>query len=220
MKKTLALIFVSTILLVLSSCANSLNLLMYVSEFRTKYYECIQDGYKLTVYCEERETPYITDGYVGEMKKYLIVRLEKDGESIDNCNVFISYDDVIFDGCFAYNPINGKYTVELEVEKLPTANELKVELLGDNVQVNMTAKCCVLDNAISAEDALKCVQEYDKETVSSLFKKGAEPCEIRIRILGGDGRNYYYVGFSTTDKKTVAYLVDGILGEVLAKKSA
>ncbi len=219
MKKTIALIFLSTVLFILSSCANSINLLNYVSEFRTRYYEGVQDGYKVTVYCEERETPFFTDGYVGEMKNYLIVRLEKDGESVNNCNVFISYDDVIFDGCFTYNPINGKYTVELEVEKLPTANELKVELLGDNVKVDMTVSLCVLDNVISAEDALKCVQKYDESTISSLFKKGAQPCEIRVRILGGDGRNYYYVGFCTGDKKTVAYLVDGILGEVLAKRS-
>ncbi len=217
MKKTFLMFVMAISLAVLSSCASSIALSMYVSQRRTNSYSGSKDGYTVTVYCEERETPFITDGYVGEMKNYLIIRLEKQGEALKDAGVFISYDDVLVDASFNYNPLNGKYTAEEQVDRLPITKTLSVEITDEDKQIKLTLNSEVLDGAIDVNKALKCVQNYDKEVINSLFKKGQLGTEIRVRLLCSDGRNYYYVGFSNS-KKTIAYLVDALTGEVLAKK--
>lgn len=217
MKKTFLLVVTSICLAILSSCASSVSLSMYVSQRRTGVFNGEKDGYTVTVYAEERETPFITDGYVGEMKNYLIIRLEKKGEALNNASVFISYDDVLVDSSFTYNPLNGKYTVEEQVARLPISKTLKVEITDGENKVEIPLDSAVLDDVIDVNKALKHVQNYDKETVNNLFKKGEPGVEIRVRLLCSDGRNYYYVGFANA-KKTVAYLVDAVTGNVLAKK--
>ena len=217
MKKTFFMALTSICLAVLSSCASSTTLSMYVSQRRTGVYSGSLDEYSVTIYAEERETPFITDGYVGEMKNYLIVRLEKQGASLDNASIFISYDDVLVDASFTYNPLNGKYTAEEQVDRLPISKTLKVEIADENKRVEVTLNSLVLDEVMEVNKVLKCVQNYDKQVINSLFKNGQIGAEIRVRLLCSDGRNYYYVGFANSNK-TIAYLVDGVSGEILAKK--
>ena len=201
----------------LSSCASTLSLSMYVSERRTGCFTGSKDGYTVTVYTSERETPFITDGYVGEIKSHLIIRLEKQGEALDNASIFISYDDVLVDASFTFNPINGKYTIDEQVDRLPISKTLNVEITNGEERVEMVLDSKVLDGVIDVNKALKSVQNYDKEVINKMFKNAKPGVEIRVRLLCGDGRNYYYVGFANS-KKTIAYLVDALTGEVLAKK--
>ena len=217
MKKTFLMVAISISLAVLSSCASATTLSMYVSQRRTGVYSGSKDGYTVTVYAEERETPFITDGYVGEIKSYLVIRLEKQGEAINDAGIFITYDDVLVDTSFTFNPINGKYTVEQQVDRLPISKTLNVEISDEDKRVEIALESAVLNGILDVNQALKCVQNYDKQVINALFKNGQAGAEIRVRLLCGDGRNYYYVGFANS-KKTIAYLVDALSGEVLAKK--
>ena len=217
MKKTFFMALISICLALLSSCASSTTLSMYVSQRRTGVYSGSAEEYSVTVYAEERETPFITDGYVGEIKNYLIVRIEKQGTALDNASIFITYDDVLVDASFTYNPLNGKYTLEQQVDRLPISKTLKVEIADKEKRVEVTLNSLVLDEVMDVNKVLKCVQNYDKQVVNSLFKNGQIGAEIRVRLVCGEGRNYYYVGFANS-KKTIAYLVDALTGEVLAKK--
>ncbi len=217
MKKTFLMVVVSIMLAVLSSCASSTTLSMYVSQRRTGIFSGEKDGYLVTVYLEQRETPFVSDGYVGEMKNFLVIRLEKTGEALKDANIFISYDDVLVDSPFTYNPLNGKYTITEQVDRLPISKTLDVEVTDGESQVKLTLNSAVLDDTMEVNEVLKCVQKQDKQVVNSLFKNGKAGAEIRVRLLSGDGKNFYYVGFANA-KKTIAYLIDAKTGEILAKK--
>ncbi|MBO5889014.1 MAG: hypothetical protein J6Q58_02615, partial [Clostridia bacterium] len=72
---------------------------------------------------------------------------------------------------------------------------------------------------LSYSEVLESVRKNDSQIVKELFNNTNVSTEIHIRIISDKNKNYYYVGLSEKSGKTHAYLVDGITGEVLAKKS-
>lgn len=218
-KKVLSIIVVLIVVTASISCKDSLDLSIYVSELRLGIYEGEKENVTLTVYAEEREDPFIIDGFVGELKKVLIVKLSSQGRVIDSASVSLEFDGVNYKGDFEFNPLNGKYCTEIFVDKLPTSPIINATFNCGEESVSLELKTKINSDNLSYSEVLESVRKNDSQIIKELFNNTNVSTEIHIRIISDKNKNYYYVGLSEKSGKTHAYLVDGITGEVLAKKS-
>lgn len=217
MKKLILFLAVIT-LSILASCTQKINLEMYLSEVRTQVYVGEVDEVKITVYGQEREQPYQLDGYVGKLKKSLTVRLETEGKSPDGASVKIRYGDSEYQGAFSYNPVSGKFVTEIDVSELPiSAVKALVTVEGEEREIELISK--VNADTVSMSEALNSVVDYGGAEIDKMLGASDNSIEVHLRILYEGENNYYYVGITDKSGKTVAYLVDGKTGKVLAGKT-
>ena len=217
MKKTIILLVAFCLLFFVSSCKNEVDLEMYLSEKRTQAYFVKSEDYSLTVYGEEREDPFISDGYVGSVKKYITVRLEDYQKSLDDASVTISFDGISLTGKFEYGPLNGKFCTELETEKLPSSSEITATVKNGGEEKTLTLSGC-LATEIDYKTALSSVSKTAKTEIENMLNTTSS-LEVRLRIILEEDRIYYYVSLIDKTGKTLAYLVDGSNGEILASKT-
>lgn len=217
MKKSIILLVAFCLLLFVSSCKNDIDLEMYLSEKRTSVYFVKSEDYSLTVYGEEREDPFISDGYVGTSKKFITVRLEDYQKSLDDASVTITFDGVSLTGKFEYSPLNGKFCTELETESLPTSTEITAVIKNGGEENTLTLKGCPL-GGIDYKTALSSVSKSAKTEIENMLNQTSS-LEVRLRIILEEDRLYYYVSLIDKTGKTLAYLVDGASGEILASKT-
>ena len=217
MKKTIILLVAFCLLLFVSSCKNDIDLEMYLSEKRTAVYFVKGEDYSLTVYGEEREDPFISDGYVGTIKKFLTVRLEDYQKALDDASVTISFDGISLTGKFEYSPLNGKFCAEIETESLPTLSEITAVIKngGEERTFNLSGYS---SDGIDYKTALSSVSKTAKTEIENMLSQTSS-LEVRLRIILEEDRVYYYVSLIDKTGKTLAYLVDGSNGEILASKT-
>ncbi len=207
MKKSIILLVAFCLLLFVSSCKNDIDLEMYLSEKRTSVYFVKSDDYSLTVYGEEREDPFISDGYVGTSKKFITVRLEDYQKSLDDASVTITFDGVSLTGKFEYSPLNGKFCTELETENLPTSTEITAVIKNGGEEKTFTLQGYCL-SGIDYKTALSSVSKSAKTEIENMLNQTSS-LEVRLRIILEKDRSYYYVSLIDKTGKTLAYLVDG-----------
>ncbi len=217
MKKLIILIIAFCLTLFVSSCKNEVDLEMYLSEKRTSVYSIKSEEYSLTVYGEEREDPFLSDGYVGTIKKFITVRLEDYQKSLDDASVTLSFDGITLSGKFEYSPLNGKFTTELETETLPTSNEITAVIKNGGEEKTFTLQGCLLEG-VDYKTALSSVSKSASSEIDKMLSNGSS-LEVRLRIILEEDRTYYYVSLINKSGKTLAYLVDGQSGEILASKT-
>ncbi len=218
-KRLLSIIVVLVVVLTSISCKDTLDLSIYISQLRLSIYEGQSENVTLTVYAEERENPFIIDGFVGELKKVLVVKLDSNGRTIDSASVSLEFDGVNYTGDFEFSPLNGKYIAEIFVDELPNSPTVNAVFKCGEESLNLELKTQIKSGNLSYNEVLDAVKKYDNQTVKELFNTTNVSTEIHIRIISDKNKNYYYVGFSERSGKMHAYLVDGVSGEVLAKKS-
>ena len=217
MKKSIILLIAFCLLLFASSCKNNIDLEMYLSEKRTSVYFVKSEDYSLTVYGEEREDPFISDGYVGSVKKFLTVRLEDYQKALDDASVTINFDGISLTGKFEYSPLNGKFCTEIETESLPTLSEITAVIKNGGEEKSFTLSGYSSDG-IDYKTALSSVSKMAKSEIENMLNTTSS-LEVRLRIILEEDRTYYYVSLIDKSGKTLAYLVDGINGEILASKT-
>ncbi|MBQ3234634.1 MAG: hypothetical protein IJA97_00570 [Clostridia bacterium] len=219
MKKIIAILTLVVSILALASCKNTVNLEMYLSEIRHSVYKYECEDYTVTVYAEEKETPYLNDGYVGEMKKYVTVRIEDYKSSLSDASVSLSYGDTTVFGKFEYSPINGKFITEIEVDDLPTQSSISAVVKNAGEEKGFEISKFTLSGSISYKSALDKVAYAEQKSIEKMLSGSGSSIEARVRVLTEGESVYYYVSISDKNGKTVAYLVDGVSGEILASKT-
>lgn len=217
-KNLIAVAIILVVSISTSSCKNSIDLTVYVSELRSGIYEGTADGYTVSVSVEEREDPFILDGFVGAIKKVLTVKLEAVNNSIDDASITLNYDGYSASGSFVYSPLNGKYVAEIFVDKLPNSPLINGSLKSGDKSCSLELKSKVLSGNLSYNEILEKIKEQQGKRVDELFNNNSVCTEIHIRIICEKTKNYYYVGFTEKSGKTYAYLVDAKTGEILAEK--
>ena len=218
MKKIIVSVFILCALIVVSSCKNEIDLSIYLSQKRTAVYTVSDEDYTLILYGEEREDPFISDGYVGSMKKFVTVRVEDCKRSLDDASVSITYGDVTLTGKFEYSPLNGKYIIEMETSKLPTAKEITAVI--KNAGEEKTVTLLGYDSSkIDCNKALISVSKNAEDYLNKLKNGNNLSIEVRLRTIFQEERIYFYVSIIDKSGKTVAYLVDGQSFEILASKT-
>ncbi len=218
-KNAILFIVILTLTFIASSCKNSIDLTVYVSEVRSGIYDGAINNYNVSVYATEREDPFIADGFVGTVKKILTVKLEGVNSSIDDASITLNYDDYEVSGNFVYSPLSGKYVAEIFVDKLPATPTVKGSLKSGDNTFDLELKSKVLSGNLTYKEVLEKVKDQDAKRVEELFNNKSVATEIHIRLISDNTKNYYYVGFSEKSGKIYAYLVDAKTGEILAKKT-
>ena len=217
--KRLSVIFVLSLsLLLLPSCKNAINLEMYLSEIRSSAYECVSDDFSVTVYAEEKESPYLSDGFVAQMKKYVTVKIEDYKSSLSDASVTVKYGDVECFGKFEYSPLNGKFLTEIEVEKLPAVDELELTVVNAGEEKILTAKKVSKEGSISYKTALDKVAFAKSKEIEKMLSGDGSSIETRVRLITEGDSVYYFVSVTDSSGKIHAYLVDGQTGEIVAEK--
>ena len=202
-----------------SSCSKDVNLSCYVSQLRQDIFIGENDEYKLTVYQEKRENPFIADTFIGSMENHVIIKIEGKEQSVDEVSASFNIDNKEYKGNFIFNPINNKFTLDVVVEKFSEQKEVEIILYKDTETQSIVVKSMLFEQTKNYEEVLKSVSKHDKNTINKLFKGNKVIAEIHIRLLYDENKNYYYVGFVESDKKTTCYLVDGQTLQVLATKN-
>ena len=201
-----------------SSCKNELSLEMYLSQNRSVAYVSVSENYTLTVYGEEREDPFISDGFVGTQKKFITVRLEDYKQSLDDARVSLSFNGITLEGKFEYSPLNGKFTTEIQTESLPTDNQIVAVIKNAGEETTLTLSSFTAENSIDYKSALNSVTKTAGKEINKMLE-GNGSIEVRLRKIAQSNRLYYYVSVIDKSGNTLAYLVDGESGNVLASKS-
>ncbi len=218
-KKLVVLLMSVFVILASTSCKDNIDLSIYVSEYRSGIYEGEGSNLNLTVYLENREDPFIIDGFVGEMKKVLVIKLHSENRVINSASIKLNYDNYECCGDFEFSVLSGKYTAEIFVDELPKTPTVKATFSCGEETVEVELKSKAVSGNLSYKEILESVRKSDKELVDSLFNVTSVSTEIHIRLISDKYKNYYYVGLAEKTGKIHAYLVDAETGEVLAKKS-
>lgn len=218
MKKLIAIFVMFLLTLFASSCKNQLNLEMYLSQNRSVAYVNQSSDYLLTVYGEEREDSFLSDGFVGSQKKFITVRLEDYKKSLDEASVTLSFGGTTVEGKFEYSPLNGKFVTEIETDKLPTDKEITAVIKNAGEETTLTLSGFTLDGAIDYKEALSSVSKTAVKEINKMLEGGGS-IEVRLRKIVQSNRLYYYVSIIDKAGKTLAYLVDGENGKVIASKT-
>ncbi len=202
-----------------SSCSKDVDLNCYVSQLRQNIYVGENDEYKLTVYEEKKENPFVADAFIGSIENHVIIKIESKTQSVDGISAFFNINNKEYKGDFVFNPITNKFTLDVVVENFNDKKELEVKLQKDTLTQTVIVKSTLFEETKNYEEVLKSVGRHDKNLMNRLFKGNKVIAEIHIRLLYDDNKNYYYVGFVENDKKTTCYLVDGQTLQVLATKN-
>ncbi len=202
-----------------SSCDKDVDLTVYVSQVRHNIYIGENDDYKIVVYEEKRENPYVADAFIGSLENFVIIKIESKSESVDGVSASFCIDGKEYKGDFVFNPITSKFTLEVIVDKFNEQKELEVKLYKDTNYQSIVAKSMLFEDTKDYQEVLKSVSRYDKNVINKLFKGDKVTAEIHIRLLYDNDKNYYYVGFVESNKKTTCFLVDGQTLKVLATKN-
>ena len=218
MKKILVTLCIIVSLLFVSSCKNEIDLSMYLSQNRTSVYTAVSENYTVTLYGEEREDPFLSDGFVGTIKKFITVRIEDCKKLLDDASITISYDGVTLKGNFEYSPLSGKYITEFEVENLPSKSEISAVIKNDGEEYTFTLSGYNLSGE-NYKSALQAVSKSASGYLDKLKSNGSYLMEVRLRTIYQEDRIYYYVSIIDKQGKTLAYLVDGESFEILASKT-
>lgn len=218
MRKFISFLLIVLTMLLITSCNRSAELEMYLSQIRNSIYTYESEDFTITVYGEEKETPFISDGFVSELKKFITVKIENFTTSPDEASVTVTFNEISLNGKFEYNPINGKYTAVIETNVLPTSNEIDLLIKNSGSERKIVAKNICNENVIDYKKALKSVSAKSGGKIDKMLDKAGNSIEIRVRILVEGKRPYYYVSAVEKSGKTLAFLVDGLNGEVLAER--
>ncbi len=219
MKKFICALIAILCLGIFCSCQKPYDFSKHVSQLRLNVYEGESDNFKVTVSSEQRENPFIADGYVGQMQNVLIIKVEFKTSSPNDATAVINYEGQSLNATLSYNPVSGKSSAMIGVENLPKVANISVDVTSGEICEKLSLSSVIFDKTIDYLTAISAVQSSDKETVNRLFFDGEVLAEIHVRLISSNNKIYYYIGFVESDGKTSAYLVDGESATVLAKKN-
>ena len=81
-----------------SSCDKDVDLTVYVSQVRHNIYIGENDDYKIVVYEEKRENPYVADAFIGSLENFVIIKIESKFESVDGVSASFCIDGKEYKG--------------------------------------------------------------------------------------------------------------------------
>lgn len=218
MKRFLLTFLVVAVSVLLVSCKNAVNLEMYLSEIRSVVYTYSGDNYSLSVYGEEKESPYISDGFVGQLKTYVTVKIENYKTPLDNASVTVNFNEKSVSGKFDYSPLSGKFIAEIETDGLPTDSEIGLIIASGGNEETFTLSKFSKEGQIDYKTALNSVSYEKNDEIKKMLNGNGDSIEVRVRVLTEGESVYYYVAVIGKDEKSLTCLVDGASGKILAER--
>ena len=219
MKHKLAgLAFLLLLVPALAACGGGYNYAAHLSEVRSDIFCAETEEFSVTLNCVLREYPYAADGVASPMQKLVEISVSPAENTAEEYSVYVLGEngEQILGGEASFRNFAGDWYFSQSVETFPeTSVSLRVTW-GENVR-ELAATSVKNEKTLSAEDALGCAIEAERELVGRLTEDGVFRGEFYVRLLRRD-KNYYYVGILDSAGGVVSLLLDGETGEVLAKR--
>ena len=184
----------------------------YVSERRYDIYEYTGDDVKISMYCTEKESPFIADGIKDDTCK--TAEIYADVQEAENVTVT---SQSFTGGEMSYLAARGVWYISFSCEA-PEGSEIKITLERDGEKQDYTLLSVLTDGVMTCEQALDCVMEHDGELFEKMTENGIFKGEIIIRLLYDD-KCYYYVGVCDREGNMHAYLADGQSGRIISERT-
>ena len=218
MKKFTALI--CSLLILLCSfavgCAKENPLYSAVSELRNQLFEGSGENFTVKACYGFKETPYSSDGLVGEKVYALSFRLMDKETDTTTYSISFEYDGKTYKSDFRLNAITNTVTAMVEIENF-SLKELPITISYAGNNENITLKSIVPSQTISYKTALDHLKENQAELIKVYSdKSGNFNAEICARIIVKNNKPYWYIGISSNERNHKALLIDGINGKTLA----
>jgi hypothetical protein len=156
------------------------------------------------------------DGKDGEVTPYTTFTLLTE---IDyNISVAISFDfnTTTYSGQFELSPVNSRMVVNFDINSLGESFIVTVSGKGVNEKINMVKQ--TVDGLKTPVNAVNSLLLTQPDLIDSYKIDGVFCAEISVRLIIENGSAYYYVGITDTKEKTIAFLLDGVSLETLAKR--
>lgn len=215
MKKLFACILtLCTLIPALTACGTP-DYSAHVSEARSDLFCAQTEEFSVTLACVQREYPFLADGIACSQSTLIEITLE-DCQNAENYSVFLTLDGVRLGGEMTYRNIRNDYFFSQSVKQFPEGSvSLCVE--WENESREIAATSVKNERTLTIKEALDCAVSAEKEHVQAMTENGTFCGEFYVRLLRRD-KNYYYVGIIDRNGNTLALLLDGESGEVLAKR--
>ena len=215
MKKSILFLLIIVSIFTTSYACQKDTLKTHVSQCRTDVFMGESQNYTATIFCEKRETPFVNDAYVGELKNYLIVRIHN--LNAQGVSIVIKYQNYTFESETSYDPIITSLVATIPVKKLPTST-MTLSIVSENSTETLTLSSMLKATTITPNQALSSISKEKPSFIKNLYQDGKIKAEVYIRLLVEEDLNFYYVGFATGNGQIDAFLLDGESGKIIAGK--
>ncbi len=188
----------------LFGCAKQNDLDQSLSRLRKDAFRGETENYLIDVYPELCESPMIADGVTSPAKKKVILKLKiKNGKTGDYKVSFTT--DKEYSDNMSFSTVSDCFVSTVSVQKLPDKPFI-VTITHENESENVNMESRLLPSTVSYEKALYSAYLYKKDYVDGLSSNGVFNGEIYVRLIAEGDKNFWYVGFITSEQ-TVCVLL-------------
>ena len=190
----------------LCGCAVETDYCRFISEKRYDSYLYEDDDLRIKIDFSERETPYLSDGYCGDMQKI--------------CEIFVKFTESPASveaklgesgGEMNYMSVTDSFYLSFTGE--PAGDSAEITLTYGGEERVFTAESVLYDGVMTCEDALECVTQYDEGLFETLTDgKIGTMTHVTLPLNGTSLETTYTFHFTTISRDTVIiyeYLPDG-----------
>lgn len=214
MKKLLFLLTMAISVILLCGCQTKTDHTARITQLRTNVLTGENGGYKVSLFFETREQPFIADGKIGENKSVAIVKLKTSTTPSEGVKVVFTIDKE-YSSDFSYKSTSNEYVATIELASGSVSNLTVTVVDGEN-STNVELYSVLTDKTIFYKDALSVVLA-EKTELSKGLEGGELNAELHVRLINVGGRNLWCVGIVTAEK-TYAFLIDGKKAKITAER--
>jgi len=196
-----------------TACRKNVDYLSYLSENRSNVFVASGDNYSLKIYAVDKEYPYCADGFVGEVTSRIEVYFTVKNGGLP-CNITIKNEDI--NGEMSYDSVDGSYYFSSPAD-FSTYSSVNLAIVHGSDSFDISAPSVKTAETLSPTQIISKLCDASPDTFTALSADGDFAGEIYLRLIY-ESAPYYYVGVVGRDKKTTAFLLDAVSGEVLATK--
>ena len=185
-----------------------------VSQIRYDVFYAEDDRYKISVFAEKREDPFIADGNPAPLSPFVSVKVTpKADENLENADMIaeIKTNEKTYAAAFDFKPVSTARECRLYPEK-PLSGGFALTLTINGEKFVYEPKSLKNKAIITYSAAIFDVKKYAKGRLDRYFSE--DTGEIRVKLVENDGFNYWLVEF-IDETATVSFLVDARTGEVI-----
>ncbi len=185
-----------------------------VSQIRYDVFYAEDVRFKISVFAEKRESPFIADGNPAPLSPFVLVKLTpKTEENAENADITakIQTNEKTYSAAFDFKPVSTARECRLYPEK-PLSGGFALTLTVNGEKFVYEPKSLKNKAIITYSAAIFDVKKYAKGRLDRYFSE--DTGEIRVKLVENDGFNYWLVEF-IDETATVSFLVDARTGEVI-----
>lgn len=185
-----------------------------VSQIRYDVFYAEDDRFKISVFAEKREYPFIADGNPAPLSPFVSVKVTpKADENLENADMIaeIKTNEKTYAATFDFKPVSTTRECRLYPEK-PLNGKFVLTLNVNEEKFVYEPKSLKNKAIITYSAAIFDVKKYTKGRLDGYF--GVDVGEIRVKLIENEGFNYWLVEF-IDEKSTISFLVDASSGEVV-----